>query len=76
MSEKTIKDLCTEYGLGQSALARRFDIPIRTVQNWYAGVRNPPDYVVRMMDELLRIDGLLEAKKEKERERIKGKNKE
>ena len=56
MNEKTIKDLCTEYGLSQTALSRRFDIPWRTVQNWYAGVRNPPDYVVRMMDEILRND--------------------
>lgn len=53
---KTIKELCTEYGLGQTELARRFDIPVRTIQNWHAGVRNPPDYVVSMMDELLRIE--------------------
>lgn len=53
MNEKTIKDICTEYGLSQSALARRFGIPLRTVQNWHAGVRIPPDYVVRMIDEIL-----------------------
>ena len=53
---KTIKELCTEYGLGQTELARRFNIPLRTIQNWHAGVRNPPDYVVSMMDELLRIE--------------------
>ena len=71
MSTKTIKDICTEYGLGQTDLARRFGIPIRTVQNWYAGVRIPPEYVVSMMDELLRIEGILEDKREKERDRIK-----
>ncbi len=53
---KTIKELCTEYGLGQTEMARRFNIPVRTIQNWHAGVRNPPDYVVSMMDELLRIE--------------------
>lgn len=51
---KTIKELCEEYGLSQTALAKRFDIPLRTIQDWYAGRRTPPDYVVRMMDELLR----------------------
>ena len=56
MKTKTIKDLCTEYGMGQTALARRFGIPVRTIQNWYAGIRNPPDYVVIMMEELLRLD--------------------
>lgn len=56
MKTKSIKELCTEYGLGQTELARRFDIPLRTIQNWHAEVRTPPDYVVRMMDELLRIE--------------------
>ena len=49
----TIKEICEKYDLSQTALAKRFDIPLRTIQNWYAGVRTPPDYVVRMMDELL-----------------------
>lgn len=52
---KTIKELCEEYGLSQTALAKRFDIPLRTIQDWHAGRRTPPDYVVRMMDELLRV---------------------
>lgn len=60
---KTIKDLCTEYGLGQTELARRFGIPLRTIQNWHAGVRTPPDYVVRMMDELLQIEEMRKPKK-------------
>ena len=51
---KTIKDLCEEYGLSQTALANRFGIPLRTIQDWHAGRRTPPDYVVSMMDELLR----------------------
>lgn len=54
---KTIKDICTEYGLKQTELAKRFGIPLRTIQNWYTGVRKPHDYVVRMMDELLKKEG-------------------
>ena len=50
---KTIKDICTEYSLSQTALANRFGIPLRTVQDWYAGRRTPPDYVVKMMLEIL-----------------------
>ena len=59
---KTIKELCKKYGLGQTELARRFDIPLRTIQNWHAEVRTPPDYVVRMMDELLDRDAELLTK--------------
>ena len=50
---KTIKQLCEEYDISQSELARMYDIPLRTVQDWHAGRRVPPAYVVRMLDELL-----------------------
>lgn len=50
---KTIKDICTEYNLSQTALAKRFGIPLRTVQDWYAGRRVPPEYVIGMMIEIL-----------------------
>ena len=49
----TIKDICEKYGMSQTNLAKRFGIPLRTVQDWHAGRRVPPDYVVRMMEELL-----------------------
>ena len=52
----TIKELCDQYGLSQSALARRFNIPLRTIQDWYAGRRTPPEYVVGMMAEILAND--------------------
>lgn len=52
----TIKEMCEKYGLSQTALAKRFDIPLRTIQDWHAGRRTPPDYVVRMMDELLQAE--------------------
>ena len=57
---KTIKEICEKYGLKQIELSRRFNIPRRTVQDWYSEKRTPPDYVVGMIDELL--------KKEKEPE--------
>lgn len=56
MTEKTIKKLCEAYGISQTALARRFDIPLRTVQDWHAGRRKPPAYVVNMLTDLLEYD--------------------
>jgi DNA-binding transcriptional regulator YiaG len=50
---KTIKQICKIYDIGQTELARKFGIPLRTVQDWHAGRRNPPGYVVAMMVELL-----------------------
>ena len=52
-----VADLCQRHGLGQTALSRRFGIPLRTVQQWYAGHRSAPEYVVNMMEELLSVDG-------------------
>lgn len=52
----TIKELCIEYGMKQTELARRFGIPIRTVQDWYSGKRVPPEYVINMMIEILKYD--------------------
>lgn len=52
----TIKMLCEKYALGQTALARRFDIPLRTVQDWYSGRSNPPPYVITMLDRLLSME--------------------
>lgn len=48
-----IAQICTEYNLNQTELSKRFEIPLRTVQDWHAGRRNPPDYVVRMVNEIL-----------------------
>lgn len=58
MSENTtpIAELCKRYGLSQSELARRFEIPLRTVQDWHGGRRKAPDYVVKMMEQLLSLE--------------------
>lgn len=52
----TIKEICERYGLSQTALAKRFGIPLRSVQDWHSGRRNPPDYVVGMIVELLEME--------------------
>ncbi|MBQ9975847.1 MAG: helix-turn-helix domain-containing protein [Clostridia bacterium] len=62
MTSKTIKEICEEYGLKQIELSRRFNIPIRTVQDWCRGIRIPPDYVVSMIDELLQYDKSSQSK--------------
>ena len=57
MTEKTaIALICERYGLSQTDLAKNFGIPLRTVQDWHAGRRTPPDYVVGMIDRLLSLE--------------------
>lgn len=52
----TIHDIRTSYGLTQAAMAERFGIPKRTIEDWDAGRRNPPDYVIRMILRLLELE--------------------
>lgn len=56
LEAKTIKELCEKYNLKQIELSRRFEIPIRTVQDWYREVRTPPEYVVKMIEKLLILE--------------------
>lgn len=50
---KTVKELCKEYGYSQTSLAKRFGIPLRTVQDWCRELRTPPPWMVSMLEEIL-----------------------
>lgn len=43
-------------GLSQTAFGQRYDIPMRTIQNWENGVSVPPEYVVRMLGRIVSED--------------------
>ena len=53
MTEITVKEICQEYSLKPIDLARLFGIPPRTVQQWHAGDRKPPAYVMTMIQKIL-----------------------
>lgn len=56
-AHKSVKQIAADAGLSHRKLAERFCIPARTVEDWCAGKRTPPDYVRLMMQECL---GLLQ----------------
>ena len=49
----TPRELIAEAGLNQSKFARRFNIPLRTVQDWCGERRKMPEYLKFMVAELL-----------------------
>ena len=54
MAEQTpIRKICDEFQFTQVGLSKRFGIPIRTVENWCRGNRQPPAYVVNMIRTIL-----------------------
>lgn len=57
ISAAPFRDLLAMLGLTQSECARRFGIPLRTVQSWALGERQCPAYVRRMMAELAERGG-------------------
>ena len=54
----TIKELRQQTGLSQTAFAKYFEIPLRTVQDWEQGKRTPPEYLVKLMAEKLKMNKL------------------
>lgn len=57
----TVKEIILSTGMTQTAFAKKFEIPLRTVQDWYCGRRQCPGYVIKMMENILEY----EKKKEK-----------
>lgn len=50
----TINDIVKMSGMTMAEISRRFGIPYRTIQDWSAGKRTPPEYVLRLLDEALK----------------------
>jgi DNA-binding transcriptional regulator YiaG len=58
MELKTVKEILEASGLTRQQLSERFNIPLRTVQNWCVPGgehRECPVYVRQMMQEILNI---------------------
>ena len=56
MKDLTFTAIAEKAGMTTSQLARRFNIPLRTAQQWVSGDRTPPQYILQMMDALIDID--------------------
>lgn len=49
----TIKEAREFSGLTQPEVEEEFGVPVRTLQNWESGIRQPPDYVEAYLVEKL-----------------------
>ena len=52
----TILEMRNALGDTQSEFAARYNIPFRTIQNWEAGIRRPPEYVSELLEERIQSD--------------------
>lgn len=51
----TIQEFIKTSGMTHKQLSERFEIPKRTIEDWSRGARKCPDYVVKMMEEILQM---------------------
>jgi putative transcriptional regulator len=56
-----INEIREKSGLSRAEFGRKYEIPVRTLEDWESGRREPADYVVTMLDRLVTVD---KAKKE------------
>lgn len=54
--EMTIKEMRELLGISRAEFSRRYDIPIRTLENWESGTRTPPDYVINLLERIIKED--------------------
>lgn len=49
IQKKELKNLREQTGLNRRKFAEYFEIPLRTVEDWEAGRRKMPKYLLRLM---------------------------
>ena len=62
-SEK-MKALRKSTGMNRKEFCEYFNIPYRTVTDWEHDIRHAPDYVVRLLEYYIRMEGLIKEKTE------------
>lgn len=43
-------------GISRAEFCRRYNIPIRTVENWDSGKQSPPSWVLDLLERVVRED--------------------
>ena len=51
-----VREMRLKLGDTQTEFAKRYHIPFRTIQNWEAGVRKPPEYVINLLESQVKED--------------------
>lgn len=46
----TIKEMRIMLGLSQSEFAKKYNIPVNSIQNWEQGQRKCPEYVLKLLE--------------------------
>lgn len=62
---KTIKELRESTGMSRKQFSEHTGIPVRTLEDWEAARRTPPEYIPRLIAYQLKYEELMKKKGEK-----------
>jgi len=54
----TVTKIRNLLGISRAEFSRRYEIPIRTLENWEAGVRQAPEWTVKMLERIVKEDAM------------------
>lgn len=66
---KKIKELRESIGLSRKEFSIHVGIPIRTLEDWEAGRRTPPEYIPRLIEYQLKYEELIGGEERKDGEK-------
>ena len=52
----SISELRSLAGISRPEFSRRYGVPIRTLEDWEAGRRTPPEYVISLLERVVKED--------------------
>lgn len=61
---KSIKELRESTGMSRKDFSEHTGIPVRTLEDWEAGRRTPPEYIPRLIAYQLKYEELVKGKEE------------
>jgi len=56
-TKEAMRTIRASTGLTQKAFSEKYDIPLRTLQDWEGGKREAPDYVLSLLAFAVRSEG-------------------
>ena len=67
---KTIKELRERAGMSRKEFSKHTGIPVRTLEDWEAGRRTPPEYIPRLIAYQLMYEELTKGREENADEKL------
>ena len=64
-ASKTIKELRESIGMSRKEFSEHTGIPVRTLEDWEAARRTPPEYIPRLIAYQLKYEELMKEKEGK-----------